>query len=103
MKKLIFLLALTFGICVSSPAQTPVIKENVEYCGLRADTKAFKAKSKVLVDYGNGEERLVDGRGKELLFGSSVGVLNYMHTKGWEVMDIYQENGYTYYFLRRRR
>ena len=102
MKKLISLLALTFLFCVSSHAQKAPARENAQYCELTTDTKAFKVKARVFVDYGDGKEKLVDERGKEVLFGSSVGALNHMQAKGWEVMDVYRENGYTRYLLRRR-
>ncbi|WP_207436124.1 hypothetical protein [Sabulibacter ruber] len=101
MKKLIFLLALPLIFCVSSHAQTATARENAEYCELTTDTKAFKAKARAFVDYGEGDEKLVDDRGKEVLFGSSVGALNHMQAKGWEVIDAYRKNGYTRYLLRR--
>jgi hypothetical protein len=68
MKKLISLLALILSVCVTSVAQTSVVKENVEYCELTTDTKWIKSKSKVFIDYGDGDEKLVDDQGKEVLF-----------------------------------
>lgn len=88
MKKLFAFFVLTFLVCTWSYAQEAPVNRTEEYCEIRTTTKLFRNNLVTYVDYGEGDRVLKDEQGKELGFRSSVGVLNYMNSKGWKVLKI---------------
>lgn len=106
MKNLVISFILIFFACTWAYAQETPIKRTEEYCELRTKNPLFSSKLVAQVDFGKGEEVLKDEHGKPIDFASAVGALNYMNSKGWELMNVHvwvsDGEGYTYYVMKRK-
>jgi len=106
MKKTFILITLAFLLCVVSYAQQTPVKRTEEYCELRTKRPLFSGKLVAEVDYGDGDKVLKDEQGKSVEFSSAIGVLNYMNSLGWELLNVHvwvnDGDGYTYYVMKRK-
>ena len=92
MKNTILTLMLFGGIIFFAGAQTPEPK--YVYCTLTAQGRLFSTKVTITIDFGDrmkafADNRLKDKRGKPIIFNTAVDALNFMGSRGWELVQAY--------------
>ncbi|GAA4306511.1 hypothetical protein [Nibribacter koreensis] len=87
MKKLVLLFSLLVCLTSTIKAQTPTPQRTEEYCQI---TKT--GKNTIRIDYGQellygAESYIKDDKGKPMKFNSVIDALNYLNSKGWELVS----------------
>jgi S-adenosylhomocysteine hydrolase len=118
MKNLTLIAALYMGIPAHAQTvnNTPLASIDAQYLEVRPAERVFETTLNLVVDYGqhtktftsvDKESVLKDSTGKNMEFNSMVHALNYMHTQGYELVQVYpvpiNEKHNEYYYLLRRR
>ena len=93
MKKLIFVILLSFSLSCQAQRSATSTGEYPVYCEVMGWNVWSFGKMKVRLDFGSGHNTLCDSSGKMMKFESIISVLNFMGKRGWRCIDIYEVSG----------
>lgn len=100
----LFLLMIS-GLSVQAQEEFPARTE--EYCKVRMISFIGRQGVEVRMDYGQEQRRLRDTElqdedGNPMSFYSEAATLNYLNSKGWELVTALSVNNEVFYLMRRR-